>query len=201
MQWSPRQGAEDNDSSTAVPAGAFQYLQREREGRQESPLGHCPVKRPNRRIYQISDREMHTPHRSNKPTREHGETCAPLPFPHGFSLTWQEHKNAQKRNKARARMLGKGHLFPHQLWQGPYHQKNSCALQSATLSTWTKQGILAVTMLCVPAESRWGHVIKSGYLRSVWKCKVPWCVLNSKPDSSNSLVLKTWLGSEEHGRG
>lgn len=61
VQRSPRQRAEHTASSTAVPAAAFQYLQREREGRQESPLGHCPVKRPNRRTYQISDMEMHTP--------------------------------------------------------------------------------------------------------------------------------------------
>lgn len=26
------------------PLAAIQYLQREREGRQESPLGHCPVR-------------------------------------------------------------------------------------------------------------------------------------------------------------
>lgn len=96
-------------SSTAEPAGAFQYLQREREGRQESPLGHCPVKRPNRRTYQASATEMHTPHRSTEPTHEHRGTCAPLPFLQGVSLMQQEHKTDKKRDTARARMLGKGY--------------------------------------------------------------------------------------------
>lgn len=100
-------------SSTAEPAGAFQYLQREREGRQESPLGHCPVKRPNRRTYQASATEMHTPHRSTEPTHEHRGTCAPLPFLQGVSLMQQEHKNRQKEGYCESQNARKG-IFPPQ---------------------------------------------------------------------------------------
>lgn len=157
VQWSPRQRAEHIASSTAVPAGAFQYLQREREGRQESPLGHCPVKRPNRRTYQIPDMEMHTPHRSTESTNEHRETCAPLPFPHGISLMQQEHKNGQKRDTARVRMLGKGYfILSHgKAWF-------SKQLLRCAVATRTKQAVLAVTMLCAPAECTWDLLIKFG---------------------------------------
>ena len=91
---------------------------------------------------------MHTPHRSTEPTHEHRETCAPLPFPHGISLMQQEHKNGQKRDTARVRMLGKGYpLLSHgKAWSTK--QFLHCAVV-----TRTKRAVLAVTMLCAPAES------------------------------------------------
>jgi len=91
---------------------------------------------------------MHTPHRSTEPTHEHRETCAPLPFPHGISLTQQEHKNGQKSDAARVRVLGKGYsLLSHgKAWSTK--QFLHCAV-----ATRTKQAVLAVTALCAPAES------------------------------------------------
>lgn len=121
----------DKEQSTlpAVLASAFQYLQREREGRQESPLGHCPVKRPKQK--HSSDREMHTPHRSNKPTHEHRETSAPFPFLHGFSLMQQEHINAQKRDMARVRMLRKGYSLLNHSNAWTTKQLLHCAISHA----------------------------------------------------------------------
>lgn len=89
----------------------------------------------------MSDKEMHTPHRSTEPTHEHSETCAPLPFLRGISLMQQEHKNGQNRDIARVRTLQKGYSLLS-------HGKATKQFLPCAVATRTKQAVLVTGLVC-----------------------------------------------------